>query len=291
MRGRQQQPPRGAAGQDRAGPVESAGAAQVRPDQPGQPPGVGEDMDGHHAEPEHEERLVQEEPRPGGRPGEGQRDPGADHADRRDQDERPQQAQQGRGRALAPVLRGAGVVAREAVGHRGDLEGDRADQQHADEEVHGDQLVDGQDGEALGREQHQQHGAGDGGEPLVTLGAAGVVPGNSRPGRAGLFPGTRGGPRPAGRHTVAAAPIRRAGGVAGTVLARGVAGTVLARGVAGTIRAERAARATRGTGVMAGLGSRSVARHPLTSSLLAGATGRAPGSRRGPAGRADVRVT
>ncbi len=270
-RGRQEQPPCRPAGQHAACPVETPGPAQVRPDQAGQPPDVGEDMDRHHPEPEHEERLVQEEPRPGGRPGEGQSHPRAEHADRRDQDERPQQAQQGRGRPLAPVLRGARVVAHEAVGHRADLERHRADQQHAEEEVHGDQLVDGQDGETLGREQQQQQRAGGRGEPLVALSAAGAVPGSRRPGRAGLVPGTPGGPGPAGRRTLAAARILR-GGV-----------------IAGAIRAERAAGAARGTGVTAGLGSRSVARHPLTSSLLTEAAWPRPGAAAAAPGRTDAR--
>src|SRR6516225_9307411 len=67
------------------------------------------------------------------------------------------------------------VIAHEPVDGRAGLERDRADQQHAEEEVQREQPADGQDGYAFGREQHQQHQAGQRGEPLIPLGASGGV--------------------------------------------------------------------------------------------------------------------
>ena len=158
----------------RARPASRA-AHHVRADQAGQPPDVGQHMDGHRAEPQHEERLVQEQPRPGRGLGYGQHHPGADHAERGAEHHRPEHPEQQGRRAFPPVVGGPGVVPGKPVTDRGRLERHRADQQHAEEEMHRDQLVDGQDGEPLGREQHQKHGPGRGGQPLVAVGTAGPV--------------------------------------------------------------------------------------------------------------------
>jgi hypothetical protein len=52
---------------------------------------------------------------------------------------------------------------------------DRAEQQHPEEEVQGEQAADAQDREPLGGQQDQQHRSGHHGEPLVALGPAVLV--------------------------------------------------------------------------------------------------------------------
>ena len=177
----------GRPGQDPGPPV----AGQVGADQAGHPPHVGQHVNRHRAEPQHEARLVQEQPRAFRRLVHGQHHPGAQHAERGAQHHRPEHPEQRGGRPLPPVFGGSGVVPDEPVADRGRLQQHRADQQHAQEEVHRDQLVDGQDGEALGGEQHQQHGAGRRGQPLVPGRAAGPV----RPGTVRLERAARGGGR------------------------------------------------------------------------------------------------
>ena len=132
---------------------------------------------------------MQQEPRALARAGDGEHDAGAEDARRQQHDDRPEQAQQQRGRSLAPVRRAPGVVADEPVDHRPGLERDRAEQQHAEEEVQGEQAADPQDREALDGQQDQQHRPGHRGQPLVALGPA-ELPGT--PSRLGL-------PRPLGR--------------------------------------------------------------------------------------------
>jgi hypothetical protein len=67
-----------------------------------------------------------------------------------------------------------GVVAGEAVEDRRGLEGDRAEQEHAEEDVQGEQAADPQDRVALDGQQDQQHRPCHRGQPLVALGPAGL---------------------------------------------------------------------------------------------------------------------
>jgi hypothetical protein len=100
---------------------------------------------------------------------------------RQQDDDRPEQAQQQRGRPLALVRGAPGVVTDEAVDHRPGLECDRAQQQHAEEKVQGEQAADPQDREALDGQHDQQHRPAHRGQPLVALGPV-ELPGTlSRP--------------------------------------------------------------------------------------------------------------
>jgi hypothetical protein len=90
-------------------------------------------------------------------------------------DDRPEGPQQQLRRPLAPVRPAAGVVAGEAVDDRPCLERDRAEEQHPQEDVQGQQAADAQDRVALDRQQDQQHRSGHGGQPLVALGPAGAL--------------------------------------------------------------------------------------------------------------------
>ncbi len=147
-------------------------AARLGGEQPGQARQVGEHVDGHRAEPQDERGLVQQHPRALARAGNGEHHPGAEDASGQQHDDRPEQAQQQRGRSLAPVRLAPAVVADEPVDHRPGLEGDRAEQQHAEEEVQGEQPADPQDREALDGQQDQQHRPGHRGQPLVPFGPA-----------------------------------------------------------------------------------------------------------------------
>ena len=109
--------------------------------------------------------------------GKGEHDAGAEDARREEHDDRPYQPRQRRGRALAPVWFALGVVAGEPVADGSGLEGDRAEEQHAEEDVQGEQAADPQDRVALDGQQDQQHRSCDRGQPLVALGAAGALGG------------------------------------------------------------------------------------------------------------------
>ena len=126
--------------------------------QPEHLPQVAEHVDGHGAEPQHEARLVhlEQQRQPRGAHQEQPHAAGQQH-DGEDHHGRAEQAQQQRRRPLAPVGRGAAVVAGEPPAGAGHLEQHRRDEHHADEHVRRQQLADPQDRDALGRQQHQQH--------------------------------------------------------------------------------------------------------------------------------------
>ena len=98
--------------------------------------------------------------------GDGEHHAGAEDARRQQDDDRPDQPQQRRGRPLAPVRCAPGVVAGETVEDRPGLEGDRAEQQHAEEDVQGEQAADPQDRVAL------DEPAGSAAPPLSSRSAA-----------------------------------------------------------------------------------------------------------------------
>jgi len=101
-------------------------AAGLGVQQPRQPGGIREDVDGHRAKPKDERGLVVQQPRlPSGRADDGEHDAGAEDAGGEQQGYRAEEAQQRRGRALAPVGGTPGVVAEEPVGNRSGLERDR----------------------------------------------------------------------------------------------------------------------------------------------------------------------
>ncbi len=162
-----------AGGRPRAALPWEGRAAGFGVQQPGEPGDVGENVDGHRAEPQDEGGLVQKQPRvPTGRPDDGEHDPGAEDTGGEQHEDRAEQPQQRRGRALAHVGSTAGVVAEEPVRHRAGLERDRAEQQHADKEVQGEQAVEAQDRDSLYGQQEQQDRPGHHGQPLVALGPA-----------------------------------------------------------------------------------------------------------------------
>jgi hypothetical protein len=73
------------------------------------------------------------------------------------------------------VTRRAGVVPGETPERGPDLQADRAQQQHPEEDVQREQVADVQQGQALGDEQHEQHSSGHRRQALVArrVGAAG----------------------------------------------------------------------------------------------------------------------
>ncbi len=83
-----------------------------REQDPRQPPHVGQDVNGHDPEPEHERRLVQEKPRARYRADDRQHHPRTQDRHGGNDNERAEHAQQRRGRPLAHVGRGPGVVPR-----------------------------------------------------------------------------------------------------------------------------------------------------------------------------------
>jgi hypothetical protein len=83
-------------------------------------------------------------------------DAGAEDARRELHDDRPDDLEQQRGRPLSPVRLAPGVVADEALEDRAGLEGNRAEQQHAEEDVQGKQVADPEDRVALDEQPDQQ---------------------------------------------------------------------------------------------------------------------------------------
>jgi len=151
QRGRQQQQAGRPAAEDGGAPLEGLASEQY----PGQPGCVDQDVDRHHAEPCDERQLVQGEPLVVARPDDGQDHAGAQDGERGEDHQRSEDPHR-RGRRPPPAVGGrARVVAREPVHRRADLQGDRPEQQHPQEEVERQQLVHAQDRETLGGEQNQ----------------------------------------------------------------------------------------------------------------------------------------
>jgi hypothetical protein len=94
---------------------------------------------------------------------------GAEHGQRADDDQGPEQPQQQRGRAGLPVGGCAGVVPDDAPAGRRGLGQRRRDQQQAYHEMPGDQPPHVDQGDELAEEQHEQGQTESGGE----LGVAG----------------------------------------------------------------------------------------------------------------------
>ena len=150
----QQEPARGPGRQQVAGVVHPA--RQL----PGQLRDVRGQVDEHEERPEKERQVVQPSPGPVARALDGQHDPGAQDGDGGQDDERPCHPLQQGWRTPPHVTRRAGVVPGETPQRGADLQADRAQQQHPEEDVQGEQVADVQQGEALGDEQHEQHSPG-----------------------------------------------------------------------------------------------------------------------------------
>ncbi|TMC24956.1 MAG: hypothetical protein E6J36_06385 [Chloroflexi bacterium] len=142
--------------------------APVVRDETWDPPEVGEDMDGDQREPDQNTEAVQgEEWASRTRAGHHESDPTADDHEGRGDEQRGQHPQRQAGRASAHEGGRPGVIAEEAVEGRADLDGERAGEDHPDEDMCGQPRTQIRRGHELNHDQHEEHRAGQRGQPLV----------------------------------------------------------------------------------------------------------------------------
>ena len=145
---------------------------------------VGEDVDRHRPEPDDEARLVEHEHGASVRHGE-QQDPRPEQRQRREHEHgRDEHAHQRSGRAEPDVLGAARVVAGHPVAGARELQRDRAEEQHPDEDVDREQRAEERDRRSLDREAEQQDEPDERGEAVVAERAAEGAASAGRGGRA-----------------------------------------------------------------------------------------------------------
>src|ERR1039458_6077502 len=122
-------------------------------------------MDSGDGDPHDEARLVdREQQSTRARPYEQQGNSAREHDHRRGHDDRCDQTQGGRRRALAPVAGVRGVIANKTVAGAGHLQGDGRDQQYPEKHMLTQQWSDPEDRYAEGREEDQEDYPGRRGE-------------------------------------------------------------------------------------------------------------------------------